>query len=123
MKATTPNYDTKTFGVNNSSLLESSLGLYTSYPELTLSGAPVEDLSRYNSQTPSDIEDYNRQQALAQAESSVTNNVTNNFDVSINVDATLAGIEVEQQAQAMAEAFSTSLTGAFEQAQVNFPQK
>lgn len=124
MKATTPNYDTKTFGVNNSSPLESSLGLYTSYPELSLSGAPVEDLSKYNPQTPSDIEDYNKQQALAQADqSSVVNNVTNQFDINISVDATLAGIEIEQQAQAMAEAFSTSLTGAFEQVQVNFPQK
>lgn len=73
---------------------------------------------------PQEQADWNRQAAMSQAEASVTNNnITNNFDVSINVDATLAGIEVEQQAQAMADAFSTSLTGAFEQAQVNWPKK
>ena len=92
--------------------------------DTTPSGAPFEDLSKYNSRSPSEIEDYNKQQALAQADqSSVVNNVTNQFDINISVDATLAGIEIEQQAQAMAEAFSTSLTGAFEQVQVNFPQK
>lgn len=92
--------------------------------ETTPSGAPFEDLSKYDSRSPSEIEDYNKQQALAQADqSSVVNNVTNQFDITISVDATLAGIEIEQQAQAMAEAFSTSLTGAFEQVQVNFPQK
>lgn len=92
--------------------------------ETTPSGAPFEDLSKSDSRSPSEIEDYNKEQALAQADqSSVVNNVTNQFDITISVDATLAGIEIEQQAQAMAEAFSTSLTGAFEQVQVNFPQK
>lgn len=106
---------------------QAMFGLFDNNPvfgSTTPSGQPFEDLSRYNSQTPSDIEDYNRQQALAQAEASVTNNnVVNNFDVSINVDATLAGIEVQAQAEAMANAFSTALTGAFEQAQVNYPTK
>lgn len=92
--------------------------------DTTPSGGPFEDLSKYDSRSPSEIEDYNKQQALAQADqSSVVNNVTNQFDITISVDATLAGIEIEQQAQAMAEAFSTSLTGAFEQVQVNFPTK
>lgn len=74
-------------------------------------------------QTPSDIASQNRDAAIAQAEASVVNNVTNQFDITISVDATLAGIEVEAQANAMAQAFSTSLTGAFEQAQVNYPTK
>lgn len=92
--------------------------------ETTPSGGPFKDLSKYDSRSPSEIEDYNKQQALAQADqSSVVNNVTNQFDITISVDATLAGIEVEAQANAMAQAFSTSLTGAFEQAQVNFPTK
>lgn len=92
--------------------------------ETTPSGTPFKDLPKYDSRSPSEIEDYNKQQALAQADqSSVVNNVTNQFDITISVDATLAGIEVEAQANAMAQAFSTSLTGAFEQAQVNFPTK
>ena len=92
--------------------------------ETTPSGEPFQDLSRPPYQTPADIASQNRDAAIAQAEASVVNNnVVNNFDVSINVDATLAGIEVEAQANAMAQAFSTSLTGAFEQAQVNFPTK
>jgi hypothetical protein len=75
-------------------------------------------------QTPADVASQNRDAAMAQAAQSVTNNnVTNQFDISINVDATLAGIEVQAQAEAMAQAFSTSLTGAFEQAQVNYPTK
>ena len=95
------------FSLDNRDPIESSLGL-----------------NRDNIQTPDDIASQNRDAAIAQAEASVVNNnVVNNFDVSINVDATLAGIEVEAQANAMAQAFSTSLTGAFEQAQVNFPTK
>lgn len=75
-------------------------------------------------QTPDDIVSQNRDAAMAQADQAPTvNNVTNQFDITISVDATLAGIEVEAQANAMAQAFSTSLTGAFEQAQVNFPTK
>lgn len=92
--------------------------------ETTPSGEPFQDLSRPPYQTPADIASQNRDAAIAQAEASVVNNnVVNNFDVSINVDATLAGIEVEAQANAMAQAFSTSITGAFEQAQVNYPTK
>jgi hypothetical protein len=75
-------------------------------------------------QTPVEIADYNKSLAMSQAEAAVTNNnVTNNFDVTLNVDATLAGIEVEAQAQAMANATATALTGAFEQAQVNWPTR
>ena len=91
--------------------------------ETTPSGEPFQDLSRPPYQTPADIASQNRDAAIAQAEASVVNNVTNQFDITISVDATLAGIEIEQQAQAMAQAFSTSLTGAFEQVQVNFPTK
>ena len=92
--------------------------------ETTPSGEPFQDLSRPPYQTPADIASQNRDAAIAQAEASVVNNnVTNQFDITISVDATLAGIEVEAQANAMAQAFSTSLTGAFEQAQVNFPTK
>lgn len=95
------------FSLDNRDPIESSLGL-----------------NRDNIQTPADIASQNRDAAIAQAEASVTNNNTvNNFDVSINVDATLAGIEVQAQAEAMANAFSTALTGAFEQAQVNYPTK
>lgn len=94
------------FSLDNRDPIESSLGL-----------------NRDNIQTPDDIASQNRDAAIAQAEASVVNNVTNQFDITISVDATLAGIEIEQQAQAMAEAVSTSLTGAFEQVQVNFPQK
>lgn len=75
-------------------------------------------------QTPVEIADYNKSLAMSQAEAAITNNnVTNNFDVTLNVDATLAGIEVEAQAQAMANATATALTGAFEQAQVNWPTR
>ena len=92
--------------------------------ETTPSGAPFQDLSRPPNQTPSDIASQSREAAMAQAEASITNNnINNQFDVSINVDATLAGIEVQAQAEAMANAFSTALTGAFEQAQVNYPTK
>ena len=94
------------FSLDNRDPIESSLGL-----------------NRDNIQTPDDIASQNRDAAIAQAEASVVNNVTNQFDITISVDATLAGIEIEQQAQAMAQAFSTSLTGAFEQVQVNFPTK
>ena len=95
------------FSLDNRDPIESSLGL-----------------NRDNIQTPDDIASQNRDAAIAQAEASVTNNkVVNNFDISINVDATLAGIEIEAQAQAAAQAFSTALTGAFDQAQVNWPTK
>ena len=123
------------FGLGQLFSTEESTGIYPSYgkgykpqtyqapmfdPITTDSG----EKSVWQPQTPSDIASQSREAAMAQAEASITNNnITNQFDVSINVDATLAGIEVEKQAQAMAEAFSTSLTGAFEQAQVNFPKK
>lgn len=95
------------FSLDNRDPIESSLGL-----------------NRDNIQTPDDIASQSREAAMAQAEASITNNnITNQFDVSINVDATLAGIEVQAQAEAMANAFSTALTGAFEQAQVNYPTK
>jgi hypothetical protein len=41
----------------------------------------------------------------------------------LNVDATLAGVELETQAREMANSFSSALTTAFEQVQVNYPQK
>ena len=85
---------------------------------------PVESglgLYQDNIQTPADLVAQSRDAALAQSSVVNNNNVTNNFDVSINVDASLAGIEVEAQANAMAQAFSESLTGAFEQVQVNYP--
>ena len=85
---------------------------------------PVESglgLYQDNIQTPADLVVQSRDAALAQSSIVNNNNVTNNFDVSINVDASLAGIEVEAQANAMAQAFSESLTGAFEQVQVNYP--
>ena len=72
-------------------------------------------------QTPSDVNDYNKSLAMSASQSSVTNTTNNQFDININVDASLAGIEVEAQANAMAQAFSESLTGAFEQVQVNYP--
>lgn len=109
---------------------QSMFGLFDNNPsfagpqETTPSGQPFQDLSRYNPQTPVEIADYNKTLAMSQAEAAVTNNkVVNNFDISINVDATLAGIEIEAQAQAAAQAFSTALTGAFDQAQVNWPTK
>lgn len=53
-----------------------------------------------------------------------TNTQTNQFDITIQVDsATLAGIDLEQQAQLMAEAFSSQLMSSFEQVSVNFPTK
>lgn len=95
------------FSLDNRYPIESSLGL-----------------NRDNIQTPDDIASQSREAAMAQAEASIiNNNITNQFDVSINVDATLAGVEVQAQAEAMANAFSTALTGAFEQAQVNYPTK
>lgn len=90
--------------------------------ETTPSGGPFQDLSQPPAQTPADIASQNRDAALAQSAQTVTNTTTNQFDITISVDATLAGIEVEAQANAMAQAFSESLTGAFEQVQVNYPQ-
>jgi hypothetical protein len=119
----TPTYESQGFGLNNQNAMESSLGLFNN-PETTPSGQPYQDLSQYNPQSPVEIEDYNKSLAMSQAEAAVTNNnVTNNFDIAVNVDATLAGIEVEAQAQAMANATATALTGAFEQAQVNWPSR
>lgn len=93
--------------LNISDPIESSIGLYQD-----------------NIQTPADVVAQSREAAMAQAQSSTTSNkVVNNFDININVDATLAGIEIEAQAQAAAQAFSTALTGAFDQAQVNWPIK
>ena len=93
--------------LNNSNSVEQSLGLYQD-----------------NIQTPEDVKSQSRDAAFDQASQSVVNNiVTNEFDITISVDATLAGVEVEQQAQAMASAFSSAITGAFEQVQVNYPKQ
>ena len=109
------------YGINGLSPREAAFGIYN---EPIPNGGQSQKFSHDNIQTPDDIASQSREAAMAQAEASITNNnITNQFDVSINVDATLAGIEVEAQANAMAQAFSTSLTGAFEQAQVNFPTK
>lgn len=123
------------FGLGQLFSTEESTGIYPSYgkgykpqtyqapmfdPIVTDNG----EKNAWQPQTPVEIADHNKSLAMSQAEASVTNNnITNQFDITISVDATLAGIEIEQQAQAMAEAFSTSLTGAFEQVQVNFPTK
>lgn len=123
------------FGLGQLFSTEESTGIYPSYgkgykpqtyqapmfdPIVTDNG----EKNAWQPQTPVEIADHNKSLAMSQAEASITNNnITNQFDITISVDATLAGIEIEQQAQAMAEAFSTSLTGAFEQVQVNFPQK
>lgn len=85
---------------------------------------PVESglgLYQDNIQTPADIASQNRDAVLAQSAQTVTNTTTNQFDITISVDATLAGVEIEQQARAMADALSAQITGAFEQVQVNYP--
>lgn len=89
--------------------------------ETTPSGGPFQDLSQPPTQTPADIASQNRDAALAQSAQTVTNTTTNQFDITISVDATLAGVEIEQQARAMADALSAQITGAFEQVQVNYP--
>ena len=89
--------------------------------ETTPSGGPFQDLSQPPAQTPADIASQNRDAALAQSAQTVTNTTTNQFDITISVDATLAGVEIEQQARAMADALSAQITGAFEQVQVNYP--
>ena len=89
--------------------------------ETTPSGGPFQDLSQPPVRTPADLASQNRDAALAQSAQTVTNTTTNQFDITISVDATLAGVEIEQQARAMADALSAQITGAFEQVQVNYP--
>lgn len=85
---------------------------------------PYEDLSEYAPKTPKEQEEWNKEAAMA-AQSTETNNTqTNEFNIEINVDAaTLVNLDLESQAQAMAEAFSSQLGTMFEQVQVNFPTK
>lgn len=85
---------------------------------------PYEDLSEYAPKTPKEQEEWNKEAAMA-AQSTETNNTqTNEFNIEINVDAaTLGNLDLESQAQAMAEAFSSQLGTMFEQVQVNFPTK
>jgi len=119
------NYKNQGFGFDNRNPIEASLMLYGN-PDVTPSGQPFQDLSQYNSTTPEELADMNKSAAMSQANQQITNNntQTNQFDISINVDAaTLGGMDIEVQAQAMAEAFTAQLTGAFEQAQVNFPSR
>ena len=86
---------------------------------------PYEDLSEYAPKTPKEQEEWNKEAAMAAAQNSETNNTQNNeFNIEINVDAaTLGNLDLESQAQAMAEAFSSQLGTMFEQVQVNFPTK
>lgn len=72
---------------------------------------------------PGSSSDASRQSAMEGMNTPVVNNA-NQFDISINVDAaTLAGMDVQVQAEAMASAFTAQLTTAFEQVQVNYPMK
>lgn len=85
-------------------------------------------VAQSNVDTPFKVKDdpeVMRQSAMGQSEQVVNNsNVVNNkFDIVLNVDATLAGIELETQAREMANSFSSALTTAFEQVQVNYPTK
>jgi len=97
---------------------------FESPPELTPSGQPFQDLSRYNPQTPEEIADYNKTLAMSQADTAAAQQtITNNFDISLTVDATLAGETVEQQARAMGEAASNAVTGALEQVQAQYPTR
>ena len=91
--------------------LETTLGLYP-------------DNSKGNSNSFYGTEESNKQAALEAASQTVTNTQTNQFDITIQVDsATLAGMDMEQQAQLMADAFSNQLMSSFEQVGVNFPMK
>lgn len=78
-----------------------------------------------NAVFPGSSSDASRQSAMEGIGSYITNtNNSNQFDISINVDAaTLAGMDVQVQAEAMASAFTAQLTTAFEQVQVNYPMK
>lgn len=90
----------------------------------TPNGQPFQDLSQYNPKTPAEIADWNKSAAMAQADQAVTNNnsQSNQFDIQISIDgATLMGLDVQGQGQALADAFTAQVTAAFEHAQTNYP--
>lgn len=98
------------------------------YPKIELDPYSVrydeeKDPSKQDGYSFNDMTDNNRQAAMSQAEQTTNNTVNNQFDIVLNVDATLAGVELETQAREMANSFSSALTTAFEQVQVNYPQK
>lgn len=136
------------YGLDNQNPMMSTLGLFNNYKDLqidptvinsekslysenyndltTPSGEPFQDLSQYNSSTPDEIADMNKSAAMAAADQNVTNNSTqsNQFDIQISIDgATLMGMDVAGQGQALADAFTAQVTAAFEHAQVQYPTR
>lgn len=135
MASLNPSDTSNILKINQGDSIQNSMGLFPSDmktlpPSFDMSPQyqPVllEDGSKsaWQPSNPQEQADWNRQAAMAQAEQAVNNNTVNNqFDITLNVDATLAGVELEAQANAAAQAFSSALTGAFEQAQVNWPTR
>jgi len=109
------------YGIDNLNGIQANQGIFNNY-NVTPSGEPFQDLSQYNPQTPEEIADYNKTLAMSQADTAASQQtVTNNFDIQLTVDATLAGETLEQQARAMGEAASNAVTGALEHVQSNYP--
>lgn len=111
--------------VNLSSVFPlTSLATLPSADETTPNGEPFQDLSQYGPKSPEEIADWNKSAAMAAADQAVTNNnsQSNQFDIQISIDgATLMGMDVAGQGQALADAFTAQVTAAFEHAQTNFP--
>lgn len=118
------NYKSQGYGLDNQNPMMSAMGLFNSYEATTPSGEPFQDLSQYGPKSPEEVADWNKSAAMAAADQAVTNNnsQSNQFDIQISIDgATLMGMDVAGQGQALADAFTAQVTAAFEHAQTNFP--
>jgi len=118
------NYKSQGYGLDNQNPMMSAMGLFNNYEATTPSGEPFQDLSQYGPKSPEEIADWNKSAAMAAADQAVTNNnnQSNQFDIQISIDgATLMGMDVAGQGQALADAFTAQVTAAFEHAQTNFP--
>jgi len=118
------NYKSQGYGLDNQNPMMSAMGLFNNYEATTPSGEPFQDLSQYSPKSPEEIADWNKSAAMAAADQAVTNNnsQSNQFDIQISIDgATLMGMDVAGQGQALADAFTAQVTAAFEHAQTNFP--
>lgn len=118
------NYKSQGYGLDNQNPMMSAMGLFNNYETTTPSGEPFQDLSQYSPKSPEEIADWNKSAAMAAADQAVTNNnsQSNQFDIQISIDgATLMGMDVAGQGQALADAFTAQVTAAFEHAQTNFP--
>lgn len=117
------NYATSPLKVARPSYIDQTFGVYPDYSS-TPSGQPFQDLSSYNSATPAEVADMSKAAAMNAAEQTTNNNQSNQFDIQITIDgATLMGLDVQGQGQALADAFTAQVTAAFEHAQTNYPTR